>query len=177
MPTETTWVNPETLRRLREESGLTIPSVGEQSQKLKRAHFVAVTAAQLQQWEAGQSAPELEHLETLSELYQCPVGYFFLATPPRERTPLSFRGLAPGKEQRFGATTRASLRRFVELSEWFVDDFERHADERQIGIGMQRYRLTSFKWMKRNITLQWRRQTARDGVQQWLDALVTIGAS
>ncbi len=126
MPAETGWVNPKTLRQLREASGLTIESVATQSQKLQKAYYAAVTPEQLRQWEAGQGSPDLEHLETLAELYQCPVGYFFLESPPQEKTRLSFRGVAPGKEQRFGPTTRRSLRRFLQLAEWFVTMLEEH---------------------------------------------------
>lgn len=134
MRTEATWANPQTLRRLREESGLTIAVVAEQSQKLKKAHFVPVTVEQLQQWEAGRDTPELEHLETLSELYQCPLGYFFRPAPPEEERRLSFRGLAPRKEESFSATTRASLRRFVELAEWFVTMLEEHGMDWEVQI-------------------------------------------
>lgn len=127
LDSEYPWVNPETLRRLREGSRWTIPAAAKESKKLAKAHFVPVSAEQLQQWEAGQGAPDLEQLETLSELYRCPVGYFFLAEPLLAEHRLSFRGLASGKEKDFGTATLASLRRFVELAEWFVAMIEEHA--------------------------------------------------
>ncbi|GIW55600.1 MAG: hypothetical protein KatS3mg082_2004 [Nitrospiraceae bacterium] len=134
MSTETSWVQPETLRRLREDAGLSIEDTAAQSVKLKRAGFVPVTARQLQQWESGHGTPELEHLETLSELYSCPVGHFFLSETPEEEIALSFRGLAPGKEADFDATTRAGLRQFTELCTWFVTVLEEHGVDWQVGI-------------------------------------------
>ena len=56
------------------ELGLTVTEVAKMSQNLK--DFVQVTAEQLYAWELGEDEPELEQLETLSEVYQRPVGYF-----------------------------------------------------------------------------------------------------
>ena len=115
--TATRWVNPEVLKWARERIGLSPEEVEEHSKKLKRA-YVPIRAEELIQWEYGKAEPELEHLETLSEVYVCPVGYFFLSEPPLERLPLSFRGLAEGKENRLKPLSRQTLRRFLELAEW-----------------------------------------------------------
>ena len=124
---DTAWVRPEVLRRLREHAGLSIDDAAAQSRKLTRAHFAPLTAGQIRQWEAGHGTPELEHLETLSELYHRPVGHFLLSEIPEDEIGLSFRGLAPGKEDQFDPITRASLRRFVELAAWFATRLEEHA--------------------------------------------------
>ena len=115
------WVQPKVLQQLREAAGLSPAEVAEASKKLARKYYTPVTEEQLQRWEQGQEEPELEHLETLAELYHCPVGHFFLPHAlALEEFPLSFRGLAPEKEKHFSSTTRASLRRFVEWAEWFT---------------------------------------------------------
>ena len=82
-------------------------------------------AQELAKWEEGSSQPELEHLETLSEIYQCPVGYFFMEQPPQESLPLSFRGLAQEKRATLSPETRRTLRRFCELAEWAANFIER----------------------------------------------------
>lgn len=126
MSTETPWANPEALRQLRARLELTAEDVASETRKLKRLYYPPVTAEQVLAWEAGRGTPEIEHLEALAEVYQCPVGYFFLGAPPEPAAPLSYRGLAPGKEERFTAATRGSLRRFVEIAEWFVETIEEH---------------------------------------------------
>lgn len=126
MSTEALWVDPAVIRQLRERAGLTKEDVAKRARILARSHYSVVTEGQLLDWEDGSNAPDLEHLEALAEVYHCPVGYFFLQTPSEPPVPLSFRGLASGKEDRFSATTRGSLRRFAELAEWFVSTIQEH---------------------------------------------------
>jgi Zn-dependent peptidase ImmA (M78 family)/transcriptional regulator with XRE-family HTH domain len=127
MAVATAWVNPTVLRQLREEMGLAAGDVERESEALATDAYAPVRAAQLEQWELGEGLPELEHLETLAELYQCPVGYFFLSALPERPSPLSFRGLAPGKEEALSFATRSSLKRFLELAEWVAGSVEEHA--------------------------------------------------
>jgi len=128
------WVKPQVLRALREQAGLTPEAVAQASRRLSRRGFATVDAAAVKQWEEGLSEPELEHLETLSELYGCPVGQFFLAHVRRRRLPLSFRGLAAGKEKHFSPATRLSLWRFVELAEWFATLLDEHEIEWKVEV-------------------------------------------
>jgi Zn-dependent peptidase ImmA (M78 family)/transcriptional regulator with XRE-family HTH domain len=116
------WVHPGVLRQLREQAGLTIQQTAWQSRGLRG--YAPIEQEALEQWEMGSGQPDLEHLESLSEIYHCPVGHFFLDQMPQPGVPIAFRGLSPGKEQSFGANTRASLRRFVALAEWFTDLLE-----------------------------------------------------
>ena len=91
------WVNPEILRWARERIGFTYSEVEEHSRKLGK-YYEPVTAEQLKRWEQGLEEPDLTHLETLAEIYVCPVGYFFLPEPPEEQLPLSKRGLSSDKK-------------------------------------------------------------------------------
>ncbi len=123
----TGWVKPDILRALREMSGFQCKEVEEQARKLQRAHYAVVTCEQLEQWERGVSSPELKHLETLAEVYGCPVGHFFLQKVPQPVEPMSYRGLAPGKESRLSPLSRRTLRRFFNLSQWLTTLLEEHA--------------------------------------------------
>lgn len=117
---EIRWSNRHILKWARERLNLTLEQVAEEAHKLRRHYFSAVSARQLAEWEEGDGEPELEHLETLAEVYLCPVGYFFLDKAPEEALPLSFRGLAPEKAATLASTTRRALRRFNQLAEWTV---------------------------------------------------------
>ena len=120
------WVSPESLAQVREGAGLRPEEVEKEAKRLHRNLFATVSAQQLGEWEQGRSSPDLEHLETLAEIYGCPVGYFFLDEPPQKPLPLSFRGLAPGKEEHFGPQTQRTLQRFLELAEWIATLIEGH---------------------------------------------------
>lgn len=122
MGTKTSWINPHMLRWAREQVGLPLNEVSKLSKKLRG--YAAIDSHQLEKWEKGEAEPELEHLETLSEIYVCPIGYFFLPKPPQEQQALSFRGLAPGKQTRLNPLSRRTLRRFLTLAEWTVSVIE-----------------------------------------------------
>jgi Zn-dependent peptidase ImmA (M78 family) len=113
----TTWINPEILKWARERIGLSPAAVEEQSKKLGRG-FSPITARQLEYWESGSQEPDLEYLETLAEVYVCPVGYFFLRESPREAIPLNFRGLSSEKQGNLRPLSQQTLYRFLELVEW-----------------------------------------------------------
>jgi len=118
------WVNPSILRWARERLNLIPEQVEAEAQKFRRHCYAPVSAQELAEWEEGLSEPELEHLETLSEIYWCPVGYFFMDRTPKEPLPLSFRGLAQEKAKSLSPTTHRILRRFYELAQWTVDLIE-----------------------------------------------------
>jgi len=120
------WVKPEVLRTLREKAGFQYDEVEQQARKLARAHYAAVTRQELESWEQGLASPELEHLETLSEIYSYPVGYFFLHELPQTPFPLGYRGLAAEKENRLSPLTQQTLRRFLDLSDWMAALLEEH---------------------------------------------------
>ncbi len=77
------WTNPTVLTWARDRMGMTRREVAEQSCRLFPARrYARVSEHQLEKWETGRSEPELRHLETLAEIYCCPVGYFFLERVP-----------------------------------------------------------------------------------------------
>lgn len=97
----------------REQVGLAAPDVD------RRLKLPIGTVAD---WESGRSRPNLYELSQLSEVYYCPVGYFFLEEPPSHDTAeLSFRGVAPDKERTLGYETRIQLRRFSILVAYAAD--------------------------------------------------------
>ena len=175
MPTEGTasWVKPEILRTLRERAGYTYEEVERESRKLKRKHYAVVTLQDLENWERGQGAPDLEHLETLSEIFGYPVGYFFLEKPPATVFPMSYRGLAPEKENRLSPQTRRTLRRFVDLSEWIATLLEEHRIPWEVKI--RPTKTQQLDWLvaqeqkrlgfSEEVRQQW--QTAEDALAWW----------
>lgn len=125
--TEIGWTSPFTLQKYRERSNLKPEEVAQQSQELSRKYYSPFTKQQIQEWEQGVSSPDLEHLETLSEIYHVPVGHFFLSELPEVYLPLSFRGLAFGKENSLSPLTRGTINRFLERSEWIVTLIEEYS--------------------------------------------------
>ena len=120
------WVEPTVLRGLREQAGFQYEQVEQLARQLQKAHYAPVTQKDLEQWEKGLASPALEHLETLAEVYGYPVGYFFLRELPQLPFPLSYRGLAEGKESCLSPHTRRTLRRFLRLTEWIAFLIEEH---------------------------------------------------
>ncbi len=113
------WVNPETLAQTRRRLHLKPEDVAEQAAKLGSEYKKDITAKAIESWEAGKQAPALRHLEALSQIYVCPVGWFFLPDIPADSALLDFRGVAPGA--RIGASGMQTLRRFQELADWAED--------------------------------------------------------
>ncbi|HUS59304.1 MAG TPA: XRE family transcriptional regulator [Planctomycetota bacterium] len=109
------WVNPGNLALARKRLGLAPRDVAEQARQLG-AEYRGITAEALASWESGGGQPELRHLEALSQIYVCPVGWFFLSSLPAETHKLDFRGVA--SEEGIGGQGRQTLSRFLELAEW-----------------------------------------------------------
>lgn len=131
--TTSTWVNRDVLRWARERLNLTAKQVAEESKKLAKRHFVEVSEDDLSAWEAGEAEPDMEQLETLAEIYCCPVGWFFLESRPTEKLPVSFRGLSKPREQ-LDSLSQRTLRRFMELAEWTVETLRNTEQPWQVAI-------------------------------------------
>jgi len=112
------WVNPKSLEQARERLGLTHEEVAEQAEQLG-GEYEGITAEALGAWEAGTEEPELRHLEALSQIYVCPVGWFFLSRIPTEALALDFRGVA--SRSVVGASGMQTLSRFQDLADWAED--------------------------------------------------------
>ncbi len=112
------WTNPGILRWARERLGLTRQGVAREASRLQARLYAAFSEEQLAAWEEAAGEPELQHLETLAEIYRCPVGYFLLESAPTETLPLSFRGLAKDKPGKLSPATLRSIHRFHELAQW-----------------------------------------------------------
>lgn len=129
----TDWTNPSVLKWARERLGLSLENVDELSHKLGK-NYSPIKANELHRWENREAQPDLERLETLSEIYVCPVGYFFLDKPPEEPLALSFRGLAPEKKEALKPLTQQTLRRFLQLAEWTIFTIEKLGIEWKVGV-------------------------------------------
>ncbi len=132
------WINPYILQKFRERMNLRPEEVAQQAQKLIRYQFAPISEQQLRGWEQGSSSPSLEHLETLSEIYQCPVGYFFLDELPANYHLLSYRGLAPEKENKLSPLTQQAINRFLALSDWIVYLIEVYGIKWEVKIKQQK---------------------------------------
>lgn len=133
MPVTEQWTNRDVLRWARERLNLAVEQVVDAAKKLAKRHFATVSEQDLTAWEAGEAEPELAHLETLAEIYACPLGYFFLESRPEERLPVSFRGLAKRREQ-LESLSQRTLRRFMELAQWTVETLRRSERPWQVAI-------------------------------------------
>jgi len=119
MSVKTRWVNPAVLRWARERLNLTPEHVAEASKQLAHRHYEPISPEELLRWEEGiGEEPSLAHLETLAEIYVCPVGWFFLDAPPKWKQPFSLRGVR--EFHTLSARTLTSLERFQELARWTV---------------------------------------------------------
>lgn len=136
----TNWVNRDILRWARKRLNLNYNEVAEESKKLARRHYATVSPEELTAWEERREDPDLEHLETLAEIYVCPVGYFFLESIPQVRQLVAFRGLAKD-ESALSSTTHRGLQRFSELAQWTVDLLRR--TEQPWPVRFERHRLAS----------------------------------
>jgi Zn-dependent peptidase ImmA (M78 family) len=117
----------------RSRLNLSVQQVVEESRKLAKGQFAPISEEELTAWEAGTGEPDLVHLETLAEIYACPVGWFFLESPPAENLPVSFRGLAKPLE-RLEPLSQRTLRRFMELADWTVEILRSTGHPWQVGI-------------------------------------------
>ncbi len=68
-------VDPALLRWARERAGLTVESLSDRFPRMA-------------QWEAGEVRPTLKQLETFARKTHVPLGYLFLAAPPKEDVPI-----------------------------------------------------------------------------------------
>lgn len=77
------WANGKILRKMRLLAGYSRAEVARRSGPLRARFYAAVTEEQLRLWEEGLEEPDLEHLETLSILYGCPLGFFLCDRLPK----------------------------------------------------------------------------------------------
>jgi Zn-dependent peptidase ImmA (M78 family) len=103
------WVNPEILRWARIRMGLSSDEV---------ESLTGIAAERIAEWELAKKAPSLSDLQNLAELYDCPVGYFFLDSPPEEVQPLDFRGLTAEKIEALSYETHMHLNEFLNLTDY-----------------------------------------------------------
>jgi len=105
------WANPEILTWARTRIGLS-PNEAES--------LTGIAAERIMEWELAREAPALSDLQDLAEVYDCPVGYFFLDSPPEEKQPLDFRGLTAEKTEALSYETHLHLRQFLSLIDYLA---------------------------------------------------------
>ena len=104
------WTSPKILQWARIEIGLT---------EHEAADLIDADPATIQSWERGTFAPSFDELRKLAEVYDCPLGYFFLEAPPATaQISLDYRGLDHTKPDRLRYETRRQLRQFVRLVDY-----------------------------------------------------------
>lgn len=112
------WANPEVLKWARNRMGLSPKQV---------ESLAGIAIDRIAEWEDAKAAPSLSELEILAEIYDCPVGYFFLDSPPEEKQTLDFRGLAAEKVDALSYETHMHLNEFLGLTDYLstlVKDLE-----------------------------------------------------
>jgi len=105
------WANPEILNWARNRMGLSHERV---------ESLVGISAERIVEWEHAKAAPTLSDLQSLAEVYDCPVGYFFLDSPPEEKQPLDFRGLTAEKVEALSYETHVHLNEFLSLTDYLA---------------------------------------------------------
>ena len=102
-------VQPQMLRWARERAGYSIETLGPRFPKLVN-------------WEAGELQPTLKQLDRFAKATHVPVGFLFLAKPPKERIPIPDFRSVPGAR---GASPSPNLLDTIYLcqqrQEWFRD--------------------------------------------------------
>jgi len=120
------WANPEVLRWARIRMGL----------KPEQAETLAgIAAGQVTDWEHAREAPTLSDLQNLAEIYDCPVGYFFLDSPPEEKQTLDFRGLGPEKIDALSYETHVHLSEFLRLTDHLASLVESLSLPHEVDVG------------------------------------------
>jgi len=120
------WTNPAILRWGRRRMGLGIEEAGTLS---------GVDSERIAQYESGSAIPGLEALENLAEVYRCPVGYFFLDSPPELAFSLSMRGLRERKLEALHYDTHVRLEQFLSLTDLAARLVEVIGARREVNIG------------------------------------------
>jgi Zn-dependent peptidase ImmA (M78 family) len=105
------WANPEILRWSRTRMGLSPEQV---------ESLAGIAAERITEWEQAKEAPALSDLQNLAEIYDCPVGYFFLDSPPEEKQALDFRGLTAEKIDTLSYETHVHLSEFLRLTDYLA---------------------------------------------------------
>ena len=109
------WANPAMLTREREQVNLSVANV---------ASVLKITETAVAAWESGDVLPSLVDLRRLAQLYLCPVGHFFLQSPPATTSVLDYRGgLDAAKNLTY--ESHKTLRRFLRYVEVAGDWMER----------------------------------------------------
>lgn len=104
------WANPEMLKWARLRMGLQ-PKHVESLTNIRARRVVTFEEPKTRE------LPTLAELEELAEIYDCPVGYFFLESPPDAKPALDFRGLASEKTDALSYETHLHLSEFLRLTD------------------------------------------------------------
>lgn len=119
------WANPQILQWARRRIGLQPKNV-ESLTKIPSDYII--------KWEKSLELPSIDDLENLAEVYDCPVGYFFLDSPPDIKPALDLRGLTSEKIEVLSYETHLSLSKFVRLTDYLASLSEKTGVEREIRI-------------------------------------------
>jgi Zn-dependent peptidase ImmA (M78 family) len=78
-----------------------------------------IPKALLINWENSAEIPKLSDIEMLSNIYKCPVGFFFMENPPilSKYDTISFRGLSSSTANKLSYKTRLKINEFLTLTD------------------------------------------------------------
>jgi len=120
------WANPEILIWARTRMGLNLGQV---------ESLTGIAGDRISAWERAREAPGLSDLQNLAEIYDCPVGYFFLDSPPEEKQMLDFRGLTAERIDALSYETHVHLSELLRLTDYLASLVENLNLQRKIDIG------------------------------------------
>ena len=107
------WISPHSLYLCRTRMNLTPPQVEE---------LTGISAELISKWEQSKETPSLEQLEILAKHYRCPVGYFFIAQPPKQfPETINFRGLTRERFENLSYKSRLKIDEFITLTDTLTD--------------------------------------------------------
>lgn len=167
------WVNPEILNWARTRMGLSPEQV---------ESLAGIAADRIRAWEQAREAPALSDLQNLAEMYDCPVGYFFLDSPPEEKQTLDFRGLTAEKIDALSYETHIHLSEFLRLTDYLASlvenlDLQRKIDIDTVDMNEPIELVASIERKKFGFTPEIRQQwaTTNEAFTFWREAIESKG--
>lgn len=113
------WYKPHMLRSARERVRMTHLDVARASeQRSETPGCSRINATDLAEWEVGEGEPSLADMDTLADIYQCSVSYFFLDEEPNDDGGVRFRRVVGDEQDPLSSDTLITLERFRRRVEW-----------------------------------------------------------
>ena len=172
MPSVIAPINRHVFTWARESAGY---AVAEVASRLKRDN------SEVQAWEEGNDFPTLPQAKQAANLFGRPVGVFFLAKPPDEKTLPKFRVL-PGASQKQSPQLRCFARHVVHRCEWAASVLAAEGGKPLAVIGKANLRddpaevaVKIRKWLNAPLAENIRQKGIGDALQWWTAKIENAG--